>query len=68
MIVFSKTQKFLNEQDAAAYLTLKAQSLRAMRCQSKGPTFLKLGRRVLYRLADLDAYVEKHAEVRNVVR
>jgi Helix-turn-helix domain len=61
MIVFNKEKKYVNEHDAAAYLTLKPQSLRAMRCQSKGPAFLKLGRRVLYRLCDLDAYVEKHA-------
>lgn len=53
----------LNEQEAAAYTGLKPPTLRKMRCgasRQEGPPFLKIGRKVGYRLADLDAWLERH--------
>jgi DNA-binding transcriptional MerR regulator len=33
-------------------------ALRSWRSQGRGPKFVKAGRRVLYRLADLEAYLD----------
>jgi excisionase family DNA binding protein len=43
---------------AARYVGLSASTLAKMRLSGNGPAFLKLGRRVLYRRADLDAWLE----------
>jgi hypothetical protein len=48
----------LNEQQAAQYLGLKLGSLRSGRCRKRGPAYIKLGRRVLYRMDDLRTYVD----------
>lgn len=58
----------LNEADAATYLGVSRFTLRQARAgawrkpyrQPSGPAFLKLGRTVRYRLADLDAYLDAH--------
>lgn len=45
-------------QEAAAYLGVKAQTLAAWACTQRYPLpFVKIGRRVMYRIADLDAFV-----------
>ena len=46
------------EQQAAERLGVSRFTLRAWRQQGRGPAFLKLGRAVRYRPADLDAYEE----------
>lgn len=44
--------------DAAAnYLALSVQRLARMRLEGSGPTFIKLGRTVLYRRNDLEAWL-----------
>ncbi len=43
---------------AADYLGLSPTTLETWRVHGKGPRFLKLGRRVLYRVSDLDAYLD----------
>lgn len=50
-----------NTKDAARYLGVKDQTLRAWRSNGavKIP-FVKLGRAVIYRLADLDAFIERN--------
>ena len=56
--------KTLNEKDAACYIGLSVSFLRKRRCegnregQTPGPAFIKAGRSVRYRLADLDAWLE----------
>jgi hypothetical protein len=50
--------QLLNELDAAALLGLSPRSLRKWRWAGKGPRFRKLGRRVLYELRDLEAFIE----------
>ena len=49
---------FLNSDQAAEYLGLKRPTLEAWRCRGNGPQFVKLGRLVKYRRADLDAFIE----------
>lgn len=45
---------------AAARIGLRPSTLETLRCRGGGPQFVKLGRRVRYRIADLDAYVAAH--------
>lgn len=44
--------------EAAAYLGLSDSTLNQMRCEGRGPRFLRLGSRIFYRRSDLDAYLE----------
>lgn len=47
--------------DAARYLGVKDQTLRAWRCNGRVKIpFIKIGRKVIYRLADLDAFIERN--------
>ena len=54
------TVNHLPTREAANYLGLSHRTLEGMRCRGGGPAFLKLGRRVLYRQVDLDAWVESN--------
>jgi predicted DNA-binding transcriptional regulator AlpA len=47
----------LTESEAAACLGLKVATLRAWRHQSRGPTFVRLGRAIRYLRADIDAFL-----------
>ena len=47
----------LNNEEAARYLGLKAATLNKWRVYGEGPPFIKVGRLVRYRRADLDAYL-----------
>lgn len=51
-------QTFLDSNQAAEYLGLKRTTLEAWRCRGDGPRFVKLGRLVKYRRADLNAFIE----------
>ena len=51
-------KQLLNSDEAAEYLGLKRTTLEAWRCRGGGPLYLKLGRIVKYRLADLDAFID----------
>ncbi len=55
-----RTIGLLNERDAAAYLTVGVQTLRNWRSLGDGPPFVHVGRRVGYRLADLERWVEQN--------
>jgi len=46
--------------DAARYLGLSLSCLNKWRCYGTGPRFCKLGRRVVYRQSDLDAWREQN--------
>jgi predicted DNA-binding transcriptional regulator AlpA len=50
-------QKLLRTPDAAKYLDLSASALEKYRVLGRGPAFVKLGRRVAYTIADLDAWI-----------
>jgi len=47
----------MRERDAAAYCCLKAATLRLFRTQGTGPAYAKLGRAVVYDVADIDAWI-----------
>ena len=47
----------LNTPDAAAYVRLSKPTLERLRLTGDGPSFLKLGRAVGYRKADLDDWL-----------
>lgn len=49
-------QPALYTEQAATFLGLAESSLEKMRCYGGGPKFIKMGKRVTYRLQDLEAY------------
>ncbi|OGR34278.1 MAG: hypothetical protein A2051_11235 [Desulfovibrionales bacterium GWA2_65_9] len=49
--------KKLNTHEAAAFLNLSAGTLEVWRCTGRGPKYAKLGKRVVYDVADLESYV-----------
>ena len=51
-------RELLSSNEAAKYLRLASQTLNRMRCDGTSPPFIKIGRRVLYDLADLDRYLD----------
>jgi predicted DNA-binding transcriptional regulator AlpA len=51
------TSNLLSEREAAARVGLSPRTLENYRTSGTGPAFCKLGRRVLYRPADLDAWI-----------
>jgi len=53
----STNQNLLNTQEAADYLRMKPQTLNKWRCLKEGPSYVKIGRMVFYKPADLDAFV-----------
>ncbi len=48
----------LNTPQSAKFLTLSPRTLEKWRLTGGGPPFRRLGRRIVYRLADLRAWVE----------
>lgn len=48
----------LTTEQAAELLGLKRTTLEAWRCRGGGPQFIKLGRAVRYRQADLEEWIE----------
>ena len=55
----STAQRYLDTRQAAAYLGLSPKTLIKMRITGDGPRYAKVGRRVIYDVADLDAWVEE---------
>ena len=54
--------------DAARLLSLSQSTLAKLKLTGKGPAYCKLGRRVVYRLEDLTAWLEKTAACRRQSR
>lgn len=56
---------YLNSQEAADILRISIRTLERMRVEGSGPRYLKAGggtrSRVLYRLADLDAWLQSRS-------
>lgn len=50
------TTRYMRTPDAALHLGLSARTLEKHRCFGTGPVFRKLGGRIVYALADLDAW------------
>lgn len=47
----------VDEKQAASYVNLSVKTLQARRAAHKAPAFLKIGRSVRYRMADLEAFL-----------
>ncbi|HCL3791616.1 TPA: helix-turn-helix domain-containing protein [Pseudomonas aeruginosa] len=54
-------QRYLTNDEAAAYLRLSPRTLEKQRVIGGGPRFRKFGRRVMYAVADLDAWADQHS-------
>ncbi len=52
--------ELLSPAEAARYLHSTTDSLRTLRYTGRGPAFVKVGARVLYRASDLIAYCERN--------
>lgn len=52
---------YLNCEQAGAHLNLSPRTLEKLRTIGGGPRFRKLGRRIVYKLADLDAWSDSRA-------
>lgn len=50
----------LGVEDAAHHVGLSVSTLNKLRMRGDGPIFLKLGRRVVYDVADLNAWLLSH--------
>jgi len=48
--------------EAAAYIPMPKRTLEKLRTAGGGPRFIKLGKRVLYDVVDLDAWMEAHKQ------
>ncbi len=47
----------LNQREASAFLRLSERTLERLRLTGGGPRFAKAGRRVVYRVEDLEAWI-----------
>jgi hypothetical protein len=54
---FNHASVTMNSAEAARYLRLAVATLAKMRCLGGSPTFLRLGRKIVYFRADLDAWL-----------
>jgi hypothetical protein len=63
-----RMQRFLNTKQAAEYTGIPASTLRWMRYIGVGPKFYKPRGRVLYDVADLDAFMDSGRRVTSSVR
>lgn len=52
--------KYMNETQAAEFLSIKRQTLRLMRSQGRGPIYSKLGTMIRYEVSDLEKFNNKH--------
>ena len=50
--------KLLSADDAANFLNLSASTLAKMRLSGKSPKYIKMGRRVAYRMTDLESWID----------
>lgn len=50
----------LTVKEAAAYLRCGVSTLNKLRVSGDGPMYVKMHGRVVYKLADLDRYIEQH--------
>lgn len=53
-----KTSPYMRPAEAAEYVRLSVSTLAQMRVEQRGPKYFKAGGRVLYRLQELEEWVE----------
>lgn len=47
---------------AAEYIGVSPRTMEGWRCSGKGPQFIRVDRRVLYRVKDLQVFIDRHVE------
>jgi hypothetical protein len=57
----ARPDRYLTNEEAAAFLRLSPRTLEKQRVLGGGPRFRKFGRRVLYAMADLEAWADARA-------
>lgn len=57
----AQPQRYLTNDEAAAYLRLSPRTLEKLRVIGGGPRFRKFGRRVMYAVADLDTWADSRS-------
>jgi len=55
----ASTDEKMNSREAARYLGLARATLAKMRCLGGSPTFMRLGRKIVYARADLDLWLSE---------
>lgn len=55
---YKNDDPLLSVEEAVAYLRLSPSTLARFRKENARPNYIKLGRRVLYRKSELDAYID----------
>ena len=55
-----ETSRFVIQTEAAEILRVSPRTLERLRVTGEGPRFVKIGRRVLYRASDLEAWADTH--------
>jgi predicted site-specific integrase-resolvase len=50
-------KKFLNNKEAAEYLRVKEETMEVWRVRGRGPRFRRAGRRILYAIEDIEAFI-----------
>jgi excisionase family DNA binding protein len=55
----SDPNRLLTEDEAADYLRVRPRTLQRWRQLGRGPKFTRAGRRILYRMADLEHYLRE---------
>ena len=59
----TQQRKLLATKQAANYVGLGKSTLDKARLTGNGPCFIKIGRRVLYHLDDLDLWLNQHRQI-----
>ncbi|UVK55107.1 helix-turn-helix domain-containing protein [Mesorhizobium sp. AR02] len=59
-VVKEDARKMLRTEGAASYVGLSISTLEKLRLTGYGPAYIKLGRAVVYRAHDLDAWIESN--------
>lgn len=59
---------FMTTRQAADFLGLKRNTLEIWRLRGTGPRFVKMGRAVRYRLADIEDYIEAQTKQKTGAR
>ena len=54
-----QVKRFFTRKEAATYLGLSKRTLDTLAWKKKGPSFIRLGRKVLYPIEELDRWVEE---------
>ena len=54
------SKKPISEETAAEYIGISRSHLVNLRSSDKGPRYIRLGRRVFYREADIDAWLDQN--------